>query len=427
VEITLLRHGESAANLVGRWQGQGDTPLTEQGRRQVATVARRVATWAFDRVLSSDLGRASQSAAGLDLPVEVDPAWREADIGTWEGLTRGEVTARFPDELEALAAGQDVPLGGGERMSEFRFRIEEAFEKLLGGLDEEDHVLVVTHGGVVSGLAASVLGLGFERRRAIGRLTNCSLTTLRMGDEGRQVLRYNDAAHLGALTSWAADRWGAGETVISLVRHAQSEANLSGRWQGLGDGGLSDLGTGQVRGLAGWYGELDLLYASRLRRARDTAGGLRSAAGVLDEHPHLHEMAMGEWEGRTSAEIQAGWADLWERIYEEGEDLPLGASGETFREVAARMRAALAELAERHIGARFGVVSHGWAIRAYLGELLGLDHRTRQRLATPFNTSVSHLVVGEEGITVADFNVAPHLERPPLPDPPPKGEGIENS
>lgn len=419
MEITLLRHGESAANLAGRWQGQSDAPLTEQGRRQVAMVTRRLATWGLNRVLTSDLGRARQSAADLGLPVEVDPAWREADIGAWEGLTRDEVAERFADQLEALAAGQDVPLGGGERMSEFRSRIEEAFEKLLGGLDEDDHVLVVTHGGVLSGLAASVLGLGFERRRTIGRLTNCSLTTLRIGDEGRQVLRYNDAAHLGALTGWAAERSEAGETVISLIRHAQSESNLSGRWQGLGDGGLSELGTGQVRGLAGWYGELDLLYASRLRRARDTAGGLRSAAGVLDEHPHLHEMAMGEWEGRTSAEIQAGWANLWQRIYEEGQDLPLGASGETFRQVAARMRAALTELAERHIGARFGVVSHGWAIRAYLGDLLGLDHGTRLRLATPFNTSVSHVVVGEEGITVADFNVAPHLEgRRKTPSPP---------
>lgn len=409
MEIVLLRHGESEANVAGRWQGQGDTPLSPAGRRQAELVAERLAGWRFDRVISSDLGRARATAAALGRPAEVDSRWREIDIGAWEGLTRQQVAEGFPEEIEALREGRDLPLGGGETLAGFRSRVEEAFRALVEELDEGERALVVTHGGVVASVAGAVLGL--EDRRVLGRLTNTSLTMVSGPPDRLQLGFYNDAGHLGALTGWAAERLAAGDTVVSLIRHGESEANLAGRWQGLADGSLSETGARQVRALSGWYGGLDALYASRLRRASQTAGVLAGAALAVEEHPDLHEIGLGEWEDRTVEEIRQGWRELWQRIYEKGEDLPRGGSGESYAQVVERMGAALAELAERHAGVRVGVVSHGGAIRAFVGDLLGLDHRSRGRLAMPRNASVSHVVVGEEGLVVADFNVGPHLDR----------------
>ena len=121
-------------------------------------------------------------------------------------------------------------------------------------------------------------------------------------------------------------------------------------------------------------------------------------------------MDLGEWEDRTTPAIQAEWAGLWEQIYDNGEDLPRGSTGESATATAARMEAALQELAHRHAGAKVGVVSHGGSIRSYVLELLGVGHAGRDRLAFVANTAVTHVLIGEDSATIADYNVAPHLE-----------------
>ena len=60
-----------------------------------------------------------------------------------------EVEQRYPDEMQALADGQDIPLGGGETHAEFSERIDAALEWLCGDLDPGQRLLVVCHGGVI--------------------------------------------------------------------------------------------------------------------------------------------------------------------------------------------------------------------------------------------------------------------------------------
>src|SRR5207302_10768657 len=100
--LLLVRHGESEWNAVGRWQGWADPPLSELGQRQAAVAARAVG--AVDAIVSSDLQRASQTAAiiagelGIG-PVVVDVALRERAAGTSTGLTRDEIDEQFPGSL----------------------------------------------------------------------------------------------------------------------------------------------------------------------------------------------------------------------------------------------------------------------------------------------------------------------------------------
>jgi broad specificity phosphatase PhoE len=151
-EIWLVRHGETGANAAGVWQGQGDVALNERGREQAAVLGRRLGRVVFDLVLASDQVRARGTAAGAGFPAEPDPAWREMDIGCWDGLTRDEVAARYGDELRALAAGEDLAVGGGETWSEFRSRVEAALVALVRRLGPEERALVVTHGAVIHAL-----------------------------------------------------------------------------------------------------------------------------------------------------------------------------------------------------------------------------------------------------------------------------------
>lgn len=198
-EILLVRHAETDWNAEGRWQGQSDVALSAKGRAEVATVAARLAGERFDRIVSSDLSRAADTARGIAAgrPLELDPALREMHLGRWCGLLHSEVVLRYPDELRALQNAEDVRIGGdGETVLELAARVTAAVTRLAretpGG-----RVLVVTHGGVVRALLLDLLALSGRTRPLFGA-RNTALTRLDLDDasgEGRLVF-YNDARHL---------------------------------------------------------------------------------------------------------------------------------------------------------------------------------------------------------------------------------------
>jgi broad specificity phosphatase PhoE len=94
-------------------------------------------------------------------------------------------------------------------------------------------------------------------------------------------------------------------TRVLLVRHGQSEWNLTGRWQGQTDPPLTDLGRNQARSATRSLGVVDAIWSSDLQRAAETAAIISGELGVgpvvLD--PDLRERKAGEWQGLTRAEI----------------------------------------------------------------------------------------------------------------------------
>jgi len=411
MEITLIRHAQSEANAVGLWSGQGDTSLTELGVSQATRLAERVEAKPFDLVISSPLERAHATAKAFATEIEIEPDFQEIGIGIWDRLTREQVAERFPDEYQALMAGEDVRFGGQETLTEFDARVQGAWERLLARLDQGDRVAVVAHGGTVMAVLRALLGLRRRYGQGLGQIENSSLAVINFpGWRDAELAAFNDATHLAPLGGWASQRLADGDTILTLIRHGETVANLDQRWQGRTDGELTAHGHSQAEALADWYGGLDVLYSSPLQRARHTAQALAGRLGLaVDEHAGLIEMHMGAWEDLTTDQIRNGFPELWQRIFDRNEDLPRGGSGEAFGEVAARMQAALAELARRHAGARVGVVTHAGAVQAYLVEVIGMEHGLRNRLAFVENTAVSHVVVSETGARLADFNVAPHL------------------
>src|SRR6202011_4991037 len=94
VRLLLVRHGETEFNVSGRWQGQGNSPLTERGLAQARELGRALAPESIAAVYSSDLGRAVQTAQEVavlhGLEVQVDPHLREFDVGGWTGKSGDE-------------------------------------------------------------------------------------------------------------------------------------------------------------------------------------------------------------------------------------------------------------------------------------------------------------------------------------------------
>ncbi len=405
-EIDLVRHGETEANVAKIWQGHGDAALTTRGARQASRVAERLAGRRYAVRVSSDLGRARATATALGGPFSQDPVWREADVGSWEGLTHDEVAASHADEMDALAEGRDIRFGGGESYSEVRERAQQALDGVAARLADGERALVVTHGGVVAALAANLLGIGRRaRRQVLAGFANTGITTVRLDGGRAQLAVLNDTAHLDG------DAAGHPDPTITLIRHGETEANAAGRWQGITDGELTAAGRRQAEALAAHVGGLATLYSSPLRRARDTASAVARAHGLpVVEHPGLAEMRFGEWEDQAPDTIAARWPDEWRRIYVEGEDLPRGGSGESFGQAGARMAAAIADLGDRHPDGAVGLVSHGGAIRAYVTSFLGVPFPERRRLDQLRNTATCRVAFGGGGPRLVDYNVAPHLE-----------------
>jgi broad specificity phosphatase PhoE len=303
--------------------------------------------------------------------------------------------------MAALASGEDVPLGGGESWSRFGARIDAAFERLAGGLADGERALVVCHGGAIHSIVSGHLGFWSRPRPwPIDHLENTSLTVLQDGEFGRTLHSFNDATHLRE-----APAPGTG-TVVGLVRHGETTANLEGRWAGSTDAPLTDRGFAQAEALAARYDGAAAVYSSPLARARLTAERLADAHGLdVVVRPDLAELDFGRWENLTSDEVIARYPDEWNRVYVEGRDLARGGTGETAAAAAARLSDALRDLARRHPGERIVVVAHGGLIRSYVGSLVGVGHAGRHRLALPANTSVSHVRIRDGFAVLADYNV----------------------
>ncbi|MDE3206853.1 MAG: histidine phosphatase family protein [Acidobacteriota bacterium] len=155
--LVVARHGRTAWNAEGRFQGWADVPLDRVGRDQAEALAEELASQltisasAPVQLWSSDQLRARQTAEVVGRAIgasgRVERVLREVDVGRWEGLTRNEVRARFPGEYRAWFGGggqaRELRRGGGETLAEAGRRVAEF---IAGRLTDRATLVVVGHG-----------------------------------------------------------------------------------------------------------------------------------------------------------------------------------------------------------------------------------------------------------------------------------------
>lgn len=160
----LVRHGRTAWNAAGRYQGHADVELDGTGRAQARAAAAALAGLPVARVASSDLRRARATAAAVaaahGLDVVVDARLREVDLGGWEGLRAAEAAERFPDEWSRWSAGEDVPRGGGESLAAAGRRALPALVALLRATPPGRVGVAVAHGYVLQAAADALAAAG---------------------------------------------------------------------------------------------------------------------------------------------------------------------------------------------------------------------------------------------------------------------------
>lgn len=202
--VTLVRHGETAWNANGRWQGHAHVPLNELGRLQARSLAEHIksAGARFRSVVTSDSTRARETAQllseALNIPLELDVRLREIDIGEWQGLTADEV--RSWDAERYLAVEHDpwlVPRPGGESGAEVGARAMACLESRAHHAPGE-HLLAVSHGGTIRNLLQH-LGLARADRVVVGN-TSCSVLARDQRGDGQPrwtLESVNALGHLG--------------------------------------------------------------------------------------------------------------------------------------------------------------------------------------------------------------------------------------
>jgi broad specificity phosphatase PhoE len=150
--LYLARHGRTAYNLEGRFQGQLPVPLDGTGRQQALELAERSAAHSFSALWCSPLLRARETAdavaARIGLEPQEDPRLMETDAGHWTDRSFQDVRAESPERFDAFVACDPAfAFPGGESFAQQEDRVCAALEEIeaAGQLP----ALVVCHGMVI--------------------------------------------------------------------------------------------------------------------------------------------------------------------------------------------------------------------------------------------------------------------------------------
>jgi broad specificity phosphatase PhoE len=206
MRLLLIRHGESVANAEGRLQGHLDVLLSERGRRQAELLGEKLAALGVEALYASPLRRAAETAeiigGRLGLPVVERAPLMERDVGVLQGMTRDEITAKFPQYLPARNAVLEVEVEGFEQDQAFASRVKQTLADIIEA-HRGQTVAVVTHGGIIFSFCRQALQMPTVRPGPF-MVDNASLTTFQVADEdglppgrARYLLHtLNDVCHL---------------------------------------------------------------------------------------------------------------------------------------------------------------------------------------------------------------------------------------
>lgn len=213
--LYLVRHGATQLTAEDRFSGALGVELSEEGRWQAARLGERLQHEGVTAIYSSPLSRTVETARNIATPcgltIETRDGLREISHGRWEGLTRREVEARYPDEY---AAWEEDPFTfapeGGESGVAVLARALPVIREIVTH-HQGERVVVVSHKATIRLLLSSLLG--FDARGYRDRLDQAPacMNVLDFRDPVRvRLMLFNDTSHYahqprvleGNLSSW---------------------------------------------------------------------------------------------------------------------------------------------------------------------------------------------------------------------------------
>ena len=191
--LTLVRHGQTAANAQNLLQGHINHPLDEVGLAQVSLLGGALQKIApVSRVIASPLQRAQQTAQAISqglsqhIEVETDPRWIELNYGDFDGQPVSSVS---PEQWATWRTDEHFRPPHGETLAELSVRVHNAIDALLAD-SVSAHIVVVSHVSPIKAAVAWALGVGVEVswRTALDR---ASMTTVRLDAKHPALKTFN--------------------------------------------------------------------------------------------------------------------------------------------------------------------------------------------------------------------------------------------
>ena len=196
-KLILIRHGQTDYTQDKRYCGHTNIPLNKDGRRQVRRLRSKLKKIKIDKVYSSDLRRAVQTAKLLFRGKRVlkQKALREFDFGIFCGLTYKEVERLYPNIYDRwIKKPGSIKIPEGEDMRNFIQRVTAGLTK-IASQNKKKTVAIVSHGGVIRIMLIKILKLGLDRFWDIEQRA-AALNIIEYTDKEPKIVKLNNTSYL---------------------------------------------------------------------------------------------------------------------------------------------------------------------------------------------------------------------------------------
>ncbi|MDR7483057.1 MAG: histidine phosphatase family protein [Armatimonadota bacterium] len=198
MRIYLVRHGQTASNLEGRYAGRSKEPLTPTGVAQARRAAERLRPFGIASLWTSPIARARQTAEiigqMLGVPVVLDDGLTEMAMGPWEGLVEEEVAARYPADFQVW---QERPsalrLPGRETLAAVQARALDAVQR-IGERTGAQPAVAVTHVALIRCLYLFARGLPLDSYKTVD-VPNTAMFLLQQAGDELTMVRLDEEPH----------------------------------------------------------------------------------------------------------------------------------------------------------------------------------------------------------------------------------------
>lgn len=188
IKVTIVRHGETNWNAIGRLQGKMDIDLNDTGRQQAQECREALLDLNYDMIITSSLKRAKQTARIIhhrpDARFLEMGYFVERHFGEGEGLTIEERAEKFPNTT-------DYP--NQEPLEDFNHRIMVGLDYIVEHFDNKE-IILVSHGAVLNQLLET-LSKGTLKKGEMGLVNGC-ISTIEYEDGEWSIVNYNQHDHL---------------------------------------------------------------------------------------------------------------------------------------------------------------------------------------------------------------------------------------
>lgn len=198
--IMLIRHGETEWNILGKFQGSTDIPLSNEGIRQAFMLKERLKS-DFDYIFSSPLKRAYETAKILcdesGKQVSIAEEIREINFGEWEGLTVKGIAEKYPDIFNEWRNDKREGRFCGGDMSTLNasIRAKNCIME-IANKHKGKKIVIVAHGGIIKAGLIGIFEWDMSMYHKIA-LGNTCVNTITFNDDMKPaLLGLNDTNHL---------------------------------------------------------------------------------------------------------------------------------------------------------------------------------------------------------------------------------------